>query len=375
MSRLHGRGKSESFNPSRLTLARQRRGMSKTQLAERSGLDRRSITAFEGDEYSPSLNTILVFAGVLGFPVEFFFGDDLSVPTPDSASFRALSKMSAGQRDMTLAQGALALHLSDWIGTKFGLPDIQIPNFERGPGPEEVALELRYLWGWGELPISNMVHLLEAKGVRVFSLSIDSREVDAFSMWHADVPFVFLNTQKSAERSRFDAAHELGHLVLHRHSSPNGRQAEREADEFASAFLMPRKSVIARALRFPTIAKLIELKRYWKVSLIALVYRMHSLGLINDWNYRNLVADISRKGYRNKEPNPIPRESSQVFAKVTGHLGNEGISKSQWAQELNFPVEELDQLIFGPVLSSMTGGGRQANDSRHPNETLLKLVK
>ena len=85
------------------------------------------------------------------------------------------------------------------------------------------------------MPIKNMIHLLEARGVRVLSLSIDTAQLDAFSMWHADTPFVFLNTKKSCEHSRFDVGHELGHLVLHRHAGAKGQEVEREANAFASA--------------------------------------------------------------------------------------------------------------------------------------------
>jgi hypothetical protein len=47
-------------------------------------------------------------------------------------------------------------------------------------------------------------------------------------------------------RGRFDAAHELGHLVMHGHERPlPGPEAEREANQFASAFLMPRADVVA----------------------------------------------------------------------------------------------------------------------------------
>jgi Zn-dependent peptidase ImmA (M78 family) len=54
-----------------------------------------------------------------------------------------------------------------------------------------------------------------------------------------------LNTFKSAERSRFDAAHELAHLVLHIHGmTSGGRDIEREADMFASAFLINRGDLI-----------------------------------------------------------------------------------------------------------------------------------
>src|SRR5260363_245495 len=85
--------------------------------------------------------------------------------------------------------------------------------------------------------------------VRVFSLSLDTTDVDAFSLWRQRTPFIFLNTRKSAEHARFDAAHELGHLVLHRHGSPQGREAEKEADTFASAFLMPRATLLTQVPR------------------------------------------------------------------------------------------------------------------------------
>ncbi|MET9565773.1 ImmA/IrrE family metallo-endopeptidase [Streptomyces tauricus] len=74
---------------------------------------------------------------------------------------------------------------------------------------------VRTRWDLGQAPAPNMVHLLEAHGVRVFSLPPDSLEVDAFAVWRSGVPFVFLHTLKTVERARFFAAHELGHLVMH----------------------------------------------------------------------------------------------------------------------------------------------------------------
>jgi Zn-dependent peptidase ImmA (M78 family) len=78
--------------------------------------------------------------------------------------------------------------------------------------PEVAAQALRAEWGLGERPIQNMLHLLEANGVRVFSLPRDNASVNAFSVWHGAIPYVFLTTDKSGERGRFDCAHELGHL-------------------------------------------------------------------------------------------------------------------------------------------------------------------
>jgi transcriptional regulator with XRE-family HTH domain len=200
-----------AFNPTRLMLARRRRGLSKTKLADMLGVDLRSVTAYESGEYPLGPDTLVKLQASLGFPVESFSGDDLEEVNAETASFRAMTRMSAGKGDMTLGQGAMALHFSRWLDTKFELPAPDLPDLGREPNPEVAAESLRREWGIGELAIRNMVHLSEAKGIRVFSLAVDTKEVGAFSTWKDGIPFIFLNTYKSAaEHSRFDAAHELG---------------------------------------------------------------------------------------------------------------------------------------------------------------------
>lgn len=207
------------FNPSRLVLARKRRGLSKTALAEAANISFRSVRYYESGEVVPSEETILALAEVLKFPVPFFYGPDVEEISCDAASFRSLSMMSASERDASLAAGTLSVSVSKWIDVEFELPTPSVPllrNFD----PETAAQVLRVEWGIGERPIKNMVHLLEVHGVRVFSLPVGSERVDAFSAWHNKTPFVFLNPMKSGERGRMDAAHELGHLTLHGHGIP-----------------------------------------------------------------------------------------------------------------------------------------------------------
>lgn len=342
------------FNSKRLTLARRRRGLTKTKLANMLGVEVRSITGYESDEYKPDRDRLMQLAEKLHFPVQFFFGDNLDEISPDIVSFRSMSKMTAGQRDTALGAGAIALLLNQWIEDRFELPKASLPDLSQEASPEAAADTLRRLWGFGELPVKNMIHLLEAKGVRVFSLSIDTTQVDAFSMWHAETPFVFLNTKKSCEHSRFDAAHELGHLVLHRHAGARGQEVEREANAFASALLMPRASVLANAPHMATVDQLVRFKAYWTVSVAALAYRLHDVELVSDWHYRNLCIEIAKRGYRKREPNEAPRETSQILAKIFAALREEGVTKPDIAAALNVHVDELDQLVFGLALTSLS---------------------
>jgi Zn-dependent peptidase ImmA (M78 family)/DNA-binding XRE family transcriptional regulator len=349
-----------AFNPARLTLARKRRGLTKNQLSELIGVDVRSVTAYESGEYPPWIDTLTKLADVLRFPIEFFSGPNLEEIVADSASFRAMSKMTASQRYMALSQGAIALHFNKWIESRFELPRSDVPDLSHERSPESAADSLRRYWSIGELSIRNMIHLLEAKGVRLFSLSIDSKEVDAFSTWKDTTPLIFLNCMKSSEHSRYDAAHELGHLVLHRHATPHGREAEREADLFASAFLMPRASVLALARRYPSFSDLIQLKKAWTVSVAALNRRLHAVGMLSDWEYRTLCIQIA-KNDRTKEPEEAPREVSQVLPKIFDLLHEKGIGRSQVARDLSISRSELDELMFGLALASIDGGRKGAS--------------
>jgi Zn-dependent peptidase ImmA (M78 family)/DNA-binding XRE family transcriptional regulator len=366
------------FNSRRFAFARRRRGLTKKLLAERSGLSVRSITAYESG-FEPMPDNLEQIARLLKFPVDFFFGDDIDEINGDSASFRAFSKMTAGQREAALAAGTLAVSLGRWIEVRFRLPDPDIPNFHEDANPEVAAQSVREAWGLGQRPISNLIHLLESRGVRIFSLAEDCREVDAFSLWDGRIPYIFLNTQKSPERSRFDAAHELGHLVLHQHGGPNGRLAEEEANAFASAFLMPASAVIARAPQSPSLRSIIEGKEVWGVSAIAYAFRLHKVGVLSDWYYHEIARKMSTMGYRTAEPPAQAgpgkaRETSQVLKKVFEDLRSSGTSRAEVARQLDIYPEELDKFIFGLVLTGMRGGGT-SDDGAPTGRANIKLVR
>lgn len=333
-------------------------------------VDLKSVSAYESGKTVPREDVLQRIAAKTGFPEEFFSGDDLEEPDSDAVSFRSMKKMTARQRNMALSQGAIANYLCNYIEEKFDLPKVDIPDLSHERNPEAASETLRQHWGIGNLPINNLIHFLELKGVRVFSLSVDAREVDAFSMWKGERPMVFLNTYKTAEHSRMDAAHELAHLTLHRHALSRSRDVETEAKIFASAFLMPKASVIAQGARSPSFANLIELKKIWKVAVAALNYRLYTVGMTSEWHYRMTCIEISKRG-RDKEPNEIPREASQILAKVFSALHEEGVSRSDVARTLCIPRSELEQLMFGLTFAAIDGGQRRTSRPDHAN---LKLV-
>jgi Zn-dependent peptidase ImmA (M78 family) len=313
----------------------------------------------------PSDDNVAKLSKALTFPYDFFFGPDIDELSDETASFRSLSAMTAKERDAALAAGSLAYLFSDWVEQRFHLPAPDLINMATEE-PEAAARSLRQKWLLGEQPVKNMVHLLEAKGVRVFSLSENTRTVDAFSAWRVYRSYVFLNMKKTPEHSRFDAAHELGHLVLHKHGGPHGRKAEEEADRFAASFLMPSSDVQAILPRVTTLNQIIQAKKRWSVSVAALNYRLHKLGITSDWQYRTFCVQLTERGFREKEPYGIKYEQSIAWQKVFTELWKERITKKDVAKALSIPYEEVSNLLLG-----LEG---QHENEEHQNSAGLRLV-
>ena len=335
------------LNRLRLSVARQRALLTKKELAARIGVDARTVSGYEAGQYVPSDEVVTKIARALRYPKEFFLADDIDVPSQDGVSFRSLTRMTSRQRDAAIAAGAIGYLLSDWVESEFELPAVNLPDL-REDSPETAAMSLRHYWELGETPVKNIIHLLESKGVRVFSLAENAVEVDAYSVWRGKRPCIFLNTGKSSERRRFDAAHELAHLVLHKHAGSVGLEAEKEANSFASAFLMPLASMKTFG-RVTSVDQLISLKRKWIVSVAALAYRLHDLRLMSDWNYHMICAEIARRGYRTSEPFEARPETSQVWQKVFSELRKEGRGVQALADRLLVPADEISKLVFGLV--------------------------
>lgn len=338
------------LNPSRITFARKRRRLTGRELAALAGLSQEHLSRIErGKATNVEASTTEALAKCLDFPTSFFFGDDIEVPPKDSVSFRSLSSMSAKERDAATSAGGLAFLLSDWVEAKFHLPEPDLIDLRFEKDPESAAKSLRSYWGVGQRPIPNIVKLLESKGIRIFSLAEETRNVDAFSCWRNNTPYIFLNTFKTAERSRFDAVHELAHLVLHRHAKPQGRLAEQEADAFASYFLMPTMDLLGQIpRRVVSINQLIKSKSRWGVSLAALAYRLHKANVLSDWQYRNFCIQINKR-FQNSEPESMPRERSVLWDKVFRELWKDKSTRDDVAKELAIPSLDLDELVFNLV--------------------------
>ena len=338
----------DEFNPKRLALARMRRRMTGLALAKNTGLAADTIRRLEKGMHAPDNETVDRICLALQYPRDFFFVSEVHEIDTDAVSFRSFSKMSARERDAAIAAGVVGIELSNYVERAFELPKIDLIDLSDETNPSIAAASLRQYWRLGEHPIENLVALMETRGVRLFSLSENTASVNAFSFWRDDKPFVFLNNFKTAESSIFDAAHELGHLVMHKNADIRGsRSVEREANDFASSFLMPSNDLRSHLPRFITADDIIRLKTRWRVSAMALARRCYSIERLSEGQYKSICIELGRRDYRTNEPVTVGREKSIVWRKILTHLWTRKVTKADIAKALHLPLDELEGLIWG----------------------------
>lgn len=341
------------FHPPRLTLAREMRGLTKTELADRIGKSAAAIGQFEGSTRSicrPDAQTLATLSLSLGVPVAFFGRVSASAPLDvDLCHFRSLRSARQRERRRLLARGTLLCELLGLLEHYVQFPAEQVSKVahpaESEPAIERLAIEVRRAWGLGLGPIGSVVNLLERQGVVVSRVPNSCEDVDAFSTWHDGRPLAFLVMAKeSTSRTRWDALHELGHLVMHADVTPGSPIAEREANRFAAAFLLPREVYMAECPRRLDWDHFYELKRRWKVSVSALVKRAYDLRCLSEASYRRAFIHLNQTGERYAEPYEPPDEPPTLLAKALEKVATR-ISLDVLAKELGLAERDLRGLV------------------------------
>ncbi len=302
------------LEPARITLARELKGWSQAELARQVAVTPGAISQFESGLTRPSAEVLAKLASALDVPLPFL---GLAVVPTHEGFFRSLRRTSVAhrRRARALAYVAHDLATSDVAMArlpKIDLPSLPIEDLSAGEEKlEELAREVRRYWHLPRGPIGNCVSLLEEKGIVVMRLPMDTADVDAFSLPFPDRPVVVLCSDKGDRaRSRFDAAHELGHLVMHGNSIWGVKEVEAQAHAFAAAFLMPRRDIESELPERADWGRFFDLKRRWQVSVAALVRRAVVLGRMSPSQYQSAMKEISARGWRRVEPVPLGKPES-----------------------------------------------------------------
>lgn len=353
------------FDGSRLALVRNLRGLLKKELAAKVSKTPAAIGQFENGVLQPDRATVASLALVLRVRPTFFSPRPAeSKFASDACHFRSLRSSTASERRHLLARGALTRDLVSVLEDRVSIPSARIPEVTTGVssvrGAEGAATAVRKVLGLDEAPVPNVIQMLENLGVIVVPINKGGRRVSAFSTWTGDRPFIFLNNhdENPRSRTRFDNTHELGHLVMHADTVPGDKELERQADRFASAFLLPKRPFLDECPSRLYWEDLIEIKKKWGASLAAIVRRGYDLGRFSEATYRRAYVDLNRRGWRRAEPgeDALPEERATLLAQTIEAAAAAGFAPEQLAVELGVSVHDLGALTSGSDLSAVGAG-------------------
>ncbi|MEL6505366.1 MAG: XRE family transcriptional regulator [Pseudomonadota bacterium] len=389
----------QRFVGSKLTEVRQARGItSRKALADILQCAPSTVQRWEEGDSFPEAQALNKISTVLSVPEDFFLNSRSENSNP--SFFRSFAAALNSER---LAQKARLRWLEDVtaVAEHYAfLPEVDIPNVLNGlnfkslrdEDIEQISCELRNHWGLGLRPILNMVNFVEDIGIVVAAEQMGTSRLDGLSRWsHDGRPYMLLASDKqSFARRQFDAAHELGHIILHRQVTEiefknHFKLIEEQANRFASALLLPASQFVLE-VNSNEIWELERLKVRWKVSIKAQIMRLKSLDLINQKNAQRLFKIYSSKGYSsNGEPydDAWPLQKPNLLMDIfTALVDQNQLSKDALLHDMPLHSNDVESLAGLPTgwferevarTIEFKGVKRQSVESKQTNAEIIHL--
>lgn len=355
----------DGFSGERLRSALAARAMSQGDLATEVGVKPGAVSNWVREAQTPEHAVALRIAQSLGVELSWLVRPFVETEGStklyrSNATALATARAQMGARHEWSKE--LALSLEQFV--EFNDVDLPDPGFSdptriTDDDIEAAAIECRERWKLGDLPIADVVLALENAGVIVVREDLGIEKIEGVSSWcdASRRPFVYLSAAKgNAVRSRFDASHELGHLILHRHISSDlatehYRHMENQAHIFAGAFLLPRSSFYVGRERTPSIDTLVSIKLRWKVSVAAMIKRLEHLGRLTDRSKLNMWKLLSARGWRRGEPfdDSLEVEHPRLLRRAITLLVDEKVMTRERIPEVLGPsAKDIAQLVGLP---------------------------
>jgi Zn-dependent peptidase ImmA (M78 family) len=347
-------------HPAMLVLARESRAMTQAELAQE--MTRRSdgtvvsqgyVSKAEAGRLEVTWLRLSWYAAALGYPVAVLGTDpQLHGVGVGLVHHRKRASLGAPALRRIHAELALARMQTRALLALAGIDHdhrfhrIAIDDFDTA---SDAAITVRREWGLAPGPVPQLVHLIEEAGGLVLVRDLGSRELDAVTQWiDGNPPLFLINAHAPADRFRFSLAHELGHVLLHSEPGVTADQ-ERQADEFASELLLPADAVRTELKQGRLdLPRLLDLKHRWGVSMAALLRRAFTLDIVSDWQYRNLMVEMSALGYRTQEPSDLVRERPRFVPALVADLRDDrGYHLDQLAEAAGLLPDEFARLYVG----------------------------
>lgn len=335
------------INGERVKQARELKGLTQNTIAKRLKITHSAISQIESGQIQPSEAILQGIAFQCGFPPAFFQQEDFVDFPLGSLLFRSRSTMTKTERAKALQLARTVYEQYSYLARRIKKVPVSIPRLNEDAAA--AARLTRSALGLSpDAPILNLIRSIERAGVIVLGLPGAFKNTDAFSTWvvrHELAPVIVLLATNSGDRLRYSVAHELGHLVMHHMVFGELPKLEAEANQFAAELLMPAEGISCELEPPITIESLLKLKQRWKVSMQALARRAYDLGTVTQGQYKYIMQQISKRGWRKNEPNPLPVEQPRALRKMAELVFGVPLSYRRFAGAVNHPLSLVRETL------------------------------
>ena len=297
--------------PERIREAREARGLQLDVFAEMLDVTKQAVARFESGLASPSGETMGRIIGVTGQPPSFFVTARSRAASSIQPFWRGLKRMELHHRKRITRRMEWAHDIVAYLEQFIELPPVALPTIEFDPSSddndqvENAADKLREHWALGRGPLRDLSAIMELHGIILVRETVDCPDMDAVSCWQAGRPYALFSAEiESGPRNAYNLAHELAHIILHSNveiTADNLNRIERQADRFASAFLLPQET-FSREVLGTSLNHFLFLKEKWGVSIAAMAYRCKDLGIINSNQFSYIMRQMNIQKIRKREP-------------------------------------------------------------------------
>ncbi|TWP33004.1 helix-turn-helix domain-containing protein [Leekyejoonella antrihumi] len=346
------RSRQGRFEPARLTQARVRARMSKTDLAAEVDVSPAAIGQYEAGVNSPRSDVLNRLEHALGVRPGFFsLGRPLARIDTLNAHFRSLRSARVGDRQAALATATLVWELTFALERYVKLPEVDLPEIMSGTAPADAAAVLREHWSLPDGPVKHLAATAESHGIVIAVRPLGEIDaVDAFSVLIVDRPIVITTPRRSKNvfEHRFSIAHEIGHLLLHWDSGDHKHSVsiEREADEFAAALLTPAAAMDGSLPQRLDLAALDRLGRTWGVSPKSLVRRMVERNRTTESSARRAYQRLTMVFDPTTDPtSAYPGEVPTLLTKAAELAADHGAGVPALAEALKLHPTQVRDLL------------------------------
>ena len=277
---------------------RERANLSYQEVGDEVGLTKQSIYKFEKGKANPSSDTVLKLSDFFRVPIEEFY----RMPNGSRVSFNNIQyreeqnipnkeKVEEQIRTDVVNYICNLLTVEKLVGAEHEfenpLAGITILN-ERDV--RKAANTLRKKWKLGMGAVSEVVELIENKGIVVIELTHDEKFTGLSGLYNEEMPIIVINEQfKDIGRKRFTALHELAHLLLEFEQRIPMDKIEKFCNCFAGAFLLPDDVLyeqLGRNRNNVVLGELKVIKEVYGISISGIIVQAYSSAFIDYTTYQ-----------------------------------------------------------------------------------------